>query len=250
MRILKHLKKEEQELMPLFNGAFIENKPIPFPNHGKTTAYSNLFYWAHLEAKETAEFPLHPHEGFEIMTFIFEGSLEHFDTATKVWTPLKRGDVQVIQAGSGVKHAERIVKGSKLFQIWFDPDFSKSLLHNARYRDYKADIFTMGSKDGTQRLSYVGENSPINSQTQDLEISKSIYERGSYVQDHDKTYTYSYYLLSGEMKINEILLEKDGFLVQSDKEDIHLEVFERSELFMIKSPSEVLYKRFMQRYSD
>ncbi len=26
-----HLKKEEQQIMPLFNGAFIENKPIPFP---------------------------------------------------------------------------------------------------------------------------------------------------------------------------------------------------------------------------
>ena len=74
--------------MPLFGGAFVENKPIPFSDRGKTTAYSNLFYWAHLEAEETAEFPLHPHEGFEIMTFVFKGSVEHFDTASKVYTPL------------------------------------------------------------------------------------------------------------------------------------------------------------------
>ena len=85
--------------MPLFNGAFLENKPIPFPDRGETTAYSNLFYWAHLEAFETAEFPLHPHEGFEIITFVFKGSLEHYDTATKVWTVLDAGGVQVIQAG-------------------------------------------------------------------------------------------------------------------------------------------------------
>ncbi len=81
MSTLFHLKKEDQELMPLFSGAFLENKPIPFPNRSGTQAYSNLFYWAHLEAFETAEFSLHPHKGFEIMTFVFEGSLEHYDTA-------------------------------------------------------------------------------------------------------------------------------------------------------------------------
>ena len=64
MRKLKHLKKEQQQIEKLFNGAFTENKPIPFPNRNTTTVYSNLFYWAHLVAHETAEFPLHPHEGF------------------------------------------------------------------------------------------------------------------------------------------------------------------------------------------
>jgi len=106
MSKLMHLKKDQQQLMPLFNGAFIENKPIPFPYGRKSYAYSNLFYWAHLIARETAEFPLHPHEGFEIMTFVLKGSLEHYDTATKVWTPLSSGGVQVIQAGSGVQHSE------------------------------------------------------------------------------------------------------------------------------------------------
>ncbi|PHS56258.1 MAG: hypothetical protein COB17_09615 [Sulfurimonas sp.] len=137
MGILRYLQKEEQELMPLFDGAFIENKPIAFPNREGTTAYSNLFYWAHLEAYETSEFPLHPHEGFEIMTFVFKGSIEHYDTATKIWTALGEGGVQVIQAGSGVEHSERISKGTELFQIWFDPDFSKTMKKNATYKDYK-----------------------------------------------------------------------------------------------------------------
>lgn len=243
-----HLKKEEQELMPLFNGAFIENKPIPFPNSKGTTAYSNLFYWANLEAKESSEFPLHPHEGFEIMTFIFKGSLEHFDTATKVWTPLNEGGVQVIQAGSGVQHAERILKGTQLFQIWFDPDFSKSLSKEATYKDYKQESFEVHAKEGQKTLEYIGSNSSVVYETQGLEISKTEYENGSYAQEMDKNFVYSYYLLEGKVNMNDVVLEKDGFLVFEDIDKMRIEVLEESEVFMIKTPKKIDYKRFIQRY--
>ena len=245
---LIHLKKEDQELMPLFNGAFIENKPIPFPNFDGTTAYSNLFYWAHLEAKETSEFPLHPHEGFEIMTFVFKGSVEHFDTVTKVWTPLGEGGVQVIQAGSGVQHAERITKGTELFQIWFDPDFSKTMLKDASYKDYKKTVFKTEDKEGVKTLSYLGENSPIYFETEGIEVNKRRFEPGKYTEVLDKSYTYSYYLLDGKMSINGIQLDKDGFLAIDDSADIEYKVMQEAELFMIKSPTTVAYNRFIQRY--
>ncbi|PHR53933.1 MAG: hypothetical protein COA44_14815 [Arcobacter sp.] len=248
MSRLIHLKKQDQELMPLFNGAFIENKPIPFPNSKGTTAYSNLFYWAHLEAKETAEFPLHPHEGFEIMTFIFKGSLEHFDTATKVWTALDKGGMQVIQTGSGVKHAERITKGTELFQIWFDPDFSKSMLKDARYKDYPESTFETQTHKGKKSTFYIGNNSSIYCETMGIEITKISYKVGMYEESHDKDFTYSYYLLAGKMKVNGSLLEKDGFLVENDNKDIQLEVLKKSDVFLVKSPSKVDYKRFIQRY--
>ena len=248
MSILIHLKKEQQQLMPLFNGAFTENKPIPFPDRGRTQAYSNLFYWAHLEASETAEFPLHPHEGFEIMTFVFRGSLEHYDTATKVWTPLGAGGVQVIQAGSGVQHAERIIKGSELFQIWFDPDFSKTLKKDAAYRDYKADEFTRKKEDGIERLTYVGEKGPIYFETEGIEIEKLVFDTGEYVEKLDRNYTYSYYLLDGEMMINNEVVVKDSFLVFSEVDEVTFSVDKQAELFVIKSPSVVNYKRFLERY--
>ena len=248
MSKLIHLKKEEQELMPLFNGAFIENKPIPFPNAKGTTAYSNLFYWAHLEAKETAEFPLHPHEGFEIMTFVFKGSLEHFDTATKVWTPLNAGGLQVIQAGSGVQHAERIVKGTRLFQIWFDPDFSKSLLKDATYNDYPSNRFKAKAYEGFEQIDYIGPSSPVIFETENLAITKRTYTLGNYTETRDKNFVYSYYLLDGKVKINDVILEKDTFLVEEDVEECSLEVLEKGELFMIKTAKNIDYKRFIERY--
>ncbi|MDF1881979.1 pirin family protein [Sulfurimonas sp. MAG313] len=248
MSILKHLKKDEQELMPLFNGAFIENKPIPFPNFEGTTAYSNIFYWAHLEAKETSEFPLHPHEGFEIMTFVFKGSLEHFDTATKVWTPMNEGGLQVIQAGSGVQHAERIVKGTRLFQIWFDPDFSKSLLKEAAYKDYPKESFKIQKQEGREEIHYIDASSAVLYETQGLEISKTSYLLGEYSHKRDKDFMYSYYLLEGKMMLNGVSVEKDSFLVEEDVENTKIEVLDKAELFMIKTPKKVDYKRFIQRY--
>jgi len=243
-----HLKKEEQELIPLFNGAFIENKPIPFPNAKGTTAYSNLFYWAHLEALETSEFPLHPHEGFEIMTFVFTGSLEHFDTVTEAWTPLKAGGMQVIQAGSGIQHAERITKGTKLFQIWFDPDFSKSMLNNASYKDYEKSSFIVEEEKGKKTTTYLKENTCVAFETRGLEISKISYEEGVYEETRDKDYTYSYYLLEGELNLNTTLLKKDAFLVENEKNEVFLKVTKKAKLFVIKSPSHIEYERFIQRY--
>ncbi len=248
MRKIIHLKKGQQQLMPLFNGAFVENKPIPFPDRRGTQAYSNLFYWAHLVASETAEFLLHPHEGFEIMTFVFRGSLEHYDTATKVWTPLSAGGVQVIQAGSGVQHAERILKGAELFQIWFDPDFSKSLKKDAAYQDYKSSSFTSNKKGGVERLSYLKEKGPICFETEGLEIEKINFDAGSYVEPVDTRSTYSYYILNGEITINGELITKDSFLVLNEMETVTFSVGDKAELFVIKSPSKVEYRRFIERY--
>jgi len=50
------------------------------------------------------------------MTFIFEGTVEHYDTLTKVWTPLKAGDFQIIQSNSGIRHQEKLSKDSRAFQ--------------------------------------------------------------------------------------------------------------------------------------
>ena len=243
-----HFKKEQQQLMPLFGGAFIENKPIPFPDRGRTSAYSNLFYWAHLEASETAEFPLHPHEGFEIMTFVFKGSLEHYDTATQVYTALNAGGVQVIQAGSGVQHSERIIKGTELFQIWFDPDFSKSMTKDAVYIDYQAVEFKSIKRDGLERISYLKPRGAINFQTQGIEIEKLKFDSGKYSEVLNRESTYSYYLLDGEIRINDELVKKDSFMVFSEIDSVDFLVDESAELFVIKSPTKVDYKRFIERY--
>ena len=38
-----------------------------------------------------------------------------------------------------MQHSEKIIKDSHVFQIWFDPDFSKTLKKEPTYKDYKSD---------------------------------------------------------------------------------------------------------------
>jgi redox-sensitive bicupin YhaK (pirin superfamily) len=75
---LNIIPREEQHSVALFGGRIHENKPL-----ASQPLYSNLTYWANVEAHEEGTFPMHPHEGIEILTFIFEGGLEHYDTANK-----------------------------------------------------------------------------------------------------------------------------------------------------------------------
>ncbi|MBC8047390.1 MAG: pirin family protein [Fimbriimonadaceae bacterium] len=122
------------------DGEIVENKPIQFsPDKSKLQPYSNIFYWAHAWADVTSTIGLHPHKAFEIMSFVLKGQIEHYDTKNKKWIPLKEGDVQIIRAGNGISHAEKIIEGSHIFQIWLDPDISKSLSQPATYDDYKSE---------------------------------------------------------------------------------------------------------------
>ena len=131
------------------DGEIVENKPIQqSPDKTKLQPYSNIFYWAHAWANTTSTIGLHPHKAFEIMSFVLKGEIEHYDTKNKTWIPLQAGDVQIIRAGNGISHAEKLIEGSHIFQIWLDPDISKSLNQPASYNDYKSADFPVITRNG------------------------------------------------------------------------------------------------------
>ena len=120
----------------------MERKPIGFPQDwGKQKPYSTLFYWAHAWSDTGGLIGEHPHKGFEIMSFVLAGEIEHYDSQLKGWKKLKAGDVQIIRAGSGITHAEKINDLSSIFQIWFDPNLNETLTKPASYNDYTGDSF-------------------------------------------------------------------------------------------------------------
>lgn len=166
------LLKEQQYKMGLFGNRFLTNKPVVYQGPAVSKPYNNLFYWSHGFAKETSQFDLHPHEGFEILSYVIEGTNDHYDTATERWTPLGAGDFQVIQAGSGIAHAERLNQGTRAFQIWFDPDFSRSLKQAPDYADYHASTWSEQVQDEVLVKHLVGGASPAKMNTPGLQIQQ------------------------------------------------------------------------------
>ncbi|MEG3177602.1 pirin family protein [Sphingomonas sp. RB3P16] len=67
-------------------------------------------------------FPPHPHADMEIITYVREGAITHQDSLGNVGRT-EAGDVQVMSAGSGVRHSEynREPGTTKIFQIWIEP---------------------------------------------------------------------------------------------------------------------------------
>jgi quercetin 2,3-dioxygenase len=68
-------------------------------------------------------FPPHPHRDMEIITYVREGAITHQDSLGNKGRTAA-GDVQVMSAGTGVRHAEYNLEDERttLFQIWVQTD--------------------------------------------------------------------------------------------------------------------------------
>ena len=69
-------------------------------------------------------FGTHPHDNMGIISIPLEGDLEHKDSMGNV-AVIKHGDVQVMSAGTGIRHSEynkSKISPVKFLQIWVFPD--------------------------------------------------------------------------------------------------------------------------------
>ena len=81
-----------------------------------------LRVWNDDEIKSQTGFPPHPHANMEIITYVREGAITHRDSLGNEGRT-EAGDVQVMSAGSGVRHSEYNLEPERttLFQIWILP---------------------------------------------------------------------------------------------------------------------------------
>ena len=81
-----------------------------------------LRVWNDDEIAPNTGFPAHPHSNMEIITYVREGAITHQDSLGNKGRT-EAGDVQVMSAGSGIRHSEyNLEQGlTKIFQIWIEP---------------------------------------------------------------------------------------------------------------------------------
>ena len=88
----------------------------------KRMGHGSLRVWNDDEIAPNTGFPPHPHEEMEIVTYVRQGAITHEDSMGHKGRT-EAGDVQVMSAGSGIRHAEynREPVPTKIFQIWIEP---------------------------------------------------------------------------------------------------------------------------------
>ena len=85
--------------------------------------HGSLRVWNDDEIAPNTGFPPHPHADMEIITYVRQGAISHEDSLGHKGRT-EAGDVQVMSAGSGIRHAEynREEVPTRIFQIWIEPE--------------------------------------------------------------------------------------------------------------------------------
>ena len=143
-------------------GKITEIKPIGFPHEGSAVRrVGPLFYWAWAVSNGYAKIVLHPHRSFEIMSYVLEGEIGHYDTGDHR-SRVGKGGAQLIQAGSGISHSEELLGDhTEMFQIWFEPEMQAAAMRAPEYHEFQAQDLPNETADGVTITSVLGEGGPV-----------------------------------------------------------------------------------------
>ncbi len=247
---IKIITKNEQAFGSFNNGAILENKPIGFPqDRGLVKPYSNLFYWANAWSDNGGLIDEHPHKWFEILSFVIEGEIEHYDNKYNRWLKLQKGDVQIIRSGNGITHAEKILPNSRMFQIWFDPNITKTQHQPASYNDYKNKVFTSKQVHDLKTTNYTGKDGVLKMEAEGVAIDKIEVNAGKHVLELKKNYFTSIYVLkSGNLTFNDNKILQDDFIKIENEKQLIIQSDSNAELFVIETPVKLSYVTYNEMH--
>lgn len=183
-------------------------------------------------------FGTHPHDNMEIISIPLEGDLEHKDSMGNM-AVIKKGDIQVMSAGTGIHHSEynrNKDKLTKFLQIWVFP--------NKKNVSPRYDQITLNEKDRHNKLQQI--------------LSPSADDEGVWIHqdawfhlaDFDKEISTEYkikkngngvyaFILSGEIEINGNKLgTRDGLGIW-DVDTLNIKALSKSEFLLMEVPMNI-----------
>ena len=174
------------------------------------------------EPGEAIGAPSHPHRGFETVTYLLEGAMQHKDSAGNSGD-LFSGDVQWMTAGKGVIHSELphpdVMENGGLthgFQIWVNLP-AKNKMMAPRYQDIRSEsIPQVNSEDGKVWAKVIagkamGVEAVIDTVIPITYIHMKMQPNSIYKHDCVLDENVMLYLFGGSVSVNEEVVE-DGEL--------------------------------------
>ena len=185
-------------------------------------------------------FPDHPHRGFETVSYMLEGALEHRDSAGNKGV-IAAGDVQWMTAGSGVVHSEMPEEnfreqGGRLngFQLWVNLPKSDKMTA-PRYQDtLSANIPVYESEDKSVWVKVIAGNSMgkqavISTHIPILYLHVILQPGASFSQAVPLAHTALAYVISGQGKFAEKIAEPDQLVIFSSHDTKDSKASQESE---------------------
>jgi redox-sensitive bicupin YhaK (pirin superfamily) len=139
-RPLDHIITSERTVE---GGGFVVRRPFPTARVSHIDPFLLLDEMGPVdyEPNKAIGAPEHPHRGFETVTYLMHGAMDHRDTTGAVAT-IRPGGVQWMTAGSGVVHSELptpdfLASGGRMhgFQLWVNLP-AKSKMIPPRYQGF------------------------------------------------------------------------------------------------------------------
>ena len=193
--------------------------------------WGSLRVWNDDEIAANSGFPPHPHADMEIITYVRDGAITHQDSLGNKGRT-EAGDVQVMSAGSGIRHAEYNLEAetTRIFQIWIQPN------RTGGAPSWGAKPFPKGDRSGkfvTLASGFENDNDalPIRTNARVLGATLKAGESVEYALDRSR---HAYLVpAAGRVEVNGLTLEtRDGAAI-TDETSIRVTALEDAELVLV-----------------
>jgi len=192
-----------------------------FPTH-QIMNHDPFVLFDHFTLKEGTGFPNHPHRGFEAITYVFEGGMNHKDNLGNDKF-VSQGGAQVFCAGSGLIHSEMPAnKGTTSgIQLWINLAKKEKGI-SPTYQFFEKGDLPSYSENGVEVTDIVGADSPVFLNTeityQHLKFGKDS-QKQILIQKNSNAIIY---IVSGEFEINkQKTFAGESLLISTQEESPH-----------------------------
>lgn len=179
-----------------------------FPIPRRMMNYDPFVLWDHFAIEPGNGFPTHPHRGFEAITYMFSGSMEHKDNLGNQST-VTAGGAQRFTAGRGIEHSEMPSSQGRSsgIQLWIN--LPQRLKHiEPGYQQVDSEAIPVQQVDDAQVRVIVGESSPLQIKTDIRYYDVQLSAGGQYVERVPDGFRGLIYVVEGTIELNGQSLEK------------------------------------------
>lgn len=183
-------------------------------------------------------FGAHPHDNMEIISIPLEGDLEHKDSMGNT-TIIRKGDIQVMSAGTGIKHSEynkNPEEEVKFLQIWVIP--------NKRGVEPRYDQITLDEADRKNKLQQILSPSAEDEGVwihQDAWFNLGTFDEGkevSYALKNNKNGLYAF-VIKGTFDIDgHVLNQRDALAITEVDSVVITAKSQDAEILLMEVPME------------